>query len=196
MNPQAVCLTGLSARQVAEALNLQPHREGGFFRETYRASTEVATLAGARPLATAILYLLTPESPSRFHRLAADELWFWHAGGRVELWLLPPEGAETGAGPSAAKSSGGTAGTAEILQTALVTIGPDNPSTRPGPPLDGRAGWGAMEKWRRRVSRDRQAESCRLGALGELCGYSGFEYEDFELADREVLPGSIRRTGT
>ena len=189
VNPQTVCLMGLSACQVAEALNLQPHREGGFFRETYRASTEVATLAGARPLATAILYLLTPESPSCFHRLAADELWFWHAGGRVELWLLPPEGAETGAGPSAAKSSGGTAGTAEILQTALVTIGPDNPSTL----VPARRWMGA------RVAAGSDGEVAPQGVAGtdkqKAAGWAlvscvvtpGFEYEDFELADREVL---------
>jgi predicted cupin superfamily sugar epimerase len=79
-----------SAREVAERLALQPHREGGFFRETYRAATEVQTAAGSRPVSTSILYLLTEDSPSRFHRLASDELWFYHAGDPAELWFLPP----------------------------------------------------------------------------------------------------------
>lgn len=52
---------GLPARQVAEELGLEPHREGGYFRETYRAAAKVRTEAGPRPLSTAILYLLTAD---------------------------------------------------------------------------------------------------------------------------------------
>lgn len=80
----------LSAREVAEKHRLEPHREGGFFRETYRSAVEVQTAAGPRPVSTSILYLLTKDSPSRFHRLASDELWFYHAGDPAELWFLPP----------------------------------------------------------------------------------------------------------
>lgn len=188
-DPQAACLTGLSARQVAEALDLQPHREGGFFRETYRAPAEVTAPAGARPLATAILYLLTPESPSRFHRLAADELWFWHAGDRVELWLLPPEGAETGVGPNAAESPGGAAGAAETLQAAPVTLGPDNPSTlvpaRCWMAARVIAGNGGEKAPQSVAGTDKQKAAG--WALVSCVVTPGFEYEDFELADLEVL---------
>lgn len=83
-------LSRSSASALAETLRLAPHREGGFFRETYRAALEVQTAAGPRPVSTSILYLLAENSPSRFHRLVFDELWFYHAGDPAELWFLPP----------------------------------------------------------------------------------------------------------
>ncbi len=88
-----------SAIEVAEALGLEPHREGGFFRETYRSQTVVRTGSGTRPLATAIIYLLTAGSPSRFHRLRFEEIWFFHAGCRAELVMLESE--EGGRPPAA-----------------------------------------------------------------------------------------------
>ena len=86
----AARLEGLSAAQVAAVLGLLPHREGGYFRETYRSPVVIPTPAGMRPLCTSILYLLTADDPSRFHRLRFDEVWFFHAGSPVEMVFLDP----------------------------------------------------------------------------------------------------------
>ena len=50
MAPGLSGLSELNAAQVAGALGLSPHREGGYFRETYRSPVVVPTPAGMRPL--------------------------------------------------------------------------------------------------------------------------------------------------
>lgn len=82
----------IAASRIAADLGLEPHPEGGFFRETYRAPGSVATRRGPRSPATAIFFLATAESPSRFHRLASDELWLHNGGARLELLTLMPDG--------------------------------------------------------------------------------------------------------
>jgi predicted cupin superfamily sugar epimerase len=84
------------AERWIRALELSPHPEGGFFRETWRAS-EVAgaaalpgRFAGPRAFGTAILYLLPAGARSRLHRLRADEVWHFHDGGPLHLHLLTP----------------------------------------------------------------------------------------------------------
>jgi hypothetical protein len=108
-----------AAIEVAEALGLVPHREGGFFRETYRSATSVSTDAGPRPLCTAIVYLLAADSPSRFHRLRSDEVWFFHAGNPAELFLLD----------RAAETHGGLQAEVEARAGAASTR-PNVPATR------------------------------------------------------------------
>jgi predicted cupin superfamily sugar epimerase len=74
---------------VAEQLDLQPHPEGGWYRETFR-SPRMVTLegyAGDRPTATAIYFLLNPGEESAWHVVKSDEIWFWHAGGPLTLRL-------------------------------------------------------------------------------------------------------------
>jgi uncharacterized protein len=83
-------LDGLTAAQVAAALDLRPHREGGYHRETYRSSVLTPTPVGYRSLCTSILYLITATDPSRFHRLRFDEMWFFHAGSPAEMVFLGP----------------------------------------------------------------------------------------------------------
>lgn len=57
---------------------LQPHPEGGSFRETYRSA---ATLPGSsRSLSTAIYYLLPAGQRSLLHRIGADEVWHFYLG--------------------------------------------------------------------------------------------------------------------
>ncbi|MDO9489494.1 MAG: cupin domain-containing protein [Sphingomonadaceae bacterium] len=77
------------ARQLIAKLDLQPHPEGGWYRETWRA----ATAAGERASATAILFLLDAGERSHWHRVDAAELWLWHAGSPLRLETAP------GAGP-------------------------------------------------------------------------------------------------
>lgn len=86
----------ITSISIATALDLVPHPEGGFYRETYRADDLVMTARGPRSSCTAILFMVAAGSPSRFHRLSSDELWLYHGGCRLELTLLLPDGrAET-----------------------------------------------------------------------------------------------------
>jgi predicted cupin superfamily sugar epimerase len=75
-----------------EALSLAPHPEGGFYRETFRASTVLQTPRGARAASTAIYFLLPPETFSAWHRvLGADEAWHCYEGA-LDLHLLDASG--------------------------------------------------------------------------------------------------------
>lgn len=74
----------LSAEAVARLLEMSPHPEGGFYRETFRDSAP----AGARAHSTAIYYLLPAGQVSAWHRVDAAEIWHWHAGAPLELSLF------------------------------------------------------------------------------------------------------------
>lgn len=80
---------GLSARAVIAALDLQPHPEGGHYRETWRDEPA----HGGRGAGTAILFLLEQGRDSHWHRVDATEVWLWQAGGPLALSL-----SEAGAG--------------------------------------------------------------------------------------------------
>jgi len=89
----------LTANQIIALLNLKPHpKEGGYFRETYRSSETISekTLPrrykGIRSFATAIYYLLTPETISAMHRLQSDEIFHFYLGDPVEMLQLWPDG--------------------------------------------------------------------------------------------------------
>lgn len=69
------------AGRLIAALGLQPHPEGGWFRETFRDADTV----GGRARSTAILFLLKAGEASRWHRIDAVEIWHWHRGGPLEL---------------------------------------------------------------------------------------------------------------
>jgi uncharacterized protein len=80
-------------------LKLQPHpKEGGFFRETYRAADRFgaqqlpARYRGERSASTAIYYLLTPNTVSALHRLASDEIFHFYLGSPVRMLQLDPNG--------------------------------------------------------------------------------------------------------
>lgn len=71
----------MNADEVIAALDLQPHPEGGHFRETFRHRRE----DGERGHSTAIYYLLKAGEVSHWHRVDADEIWHWYAGGPLVL---------------------------------------------------------------------------------------------------------------
>ncbi len=73
-------------------LHLQPHPEGGFFRETYRSPNRVSTPWGWRSYLTCALFMVTADSPSHWHQLLADETWFYQAGAPVEHYSLTEGG--------------------------------------------------------------------------------------------------------
>ncbi|MFD6396508.1 cupin domain-containing protein [Nocardia sp. NPDC060249] len=73
----------------AETLDLLPHPEGGWFRETWRSPHTFAPTdyPGPRAAATGILFLLPEHEQSIWHAVRSDELWMWHRGGPLELVL-------------------------------------------------------------------------------------------------------------
>ncbi|HEY4031657.1 MAG TPA: cupin domain-containing protein [Caulobacteraceae bacterium] len=80
----------LTADDVVRLLNLQPHPEGGWYRETFR---DVAGPDG-RARSTAIYYLLAQGQRSHWHRVTdAAEVWCFHAGDPLDLDIAPPAGA-------------------------------------------------------------------------------------------------------
>lgn len=74
---------------LAVALNLEPHPEGGWFRETWRSAMqfEPEGFDGPRALATGIHFLLMPGEVSAPHVVRSDELWLWHRGGPLLLTI-------------------------------------------------------------------------------------------------------------
>jgi len=84
-----------AARALIARHRLAPHPEGGWYRETWRAAAPRGERAGG----TAILFLLEAGQRSHWHKVDADELWFWHAGAPLDL----------------------------RIGDAIVTLGPDDP---------------------------------------------------------------------
>ncbi|MGH3166521.1 MAG: cupin domain-containing protein [Trebonia sp.] len=104
----------------AELLDLQPHPEGGWYRETWRAGPESVPdgYPGPRAAATGIYFLLRPGEESRWHRVRSDEVWLWHAGGPLILRDGGP-----GAGPPGAAAP--VPGASALGPgTPVVTLGP------------------------------------------------------------------------
>jgi len=88
MTGLAVALrTSMDVSMAVTRWRLEPHPEGGYFRETYRSplTTRPPGWPGPRALATAILYLLPAGERSAWHRVRGDELWLWQGGGPMEL---------------------------------------------------------------------------------------------------------------
>lgn len=83
-----------SAEYWINKLELQPHPEGGHYRETYR-STENIQVCGLplrftspRSFSTAIYFLLRSQDKSLFHRIQSDELWHFHYGSSLNIYVL------------------------------------------------------------------------------------------------------------
>ena len=76
----------MTSKELIQTLSLQPHPEGGYFRETYRSAETLTTAQGkVRNVSTAIFYLLENKNKSVFHKIKSDELWFFHQGQPLEL---------------------------------------------------------------------------------------------------------------
>ena len=89
----------MSDPQVLELIaryRLEPHPEGGWYRELHRSTEPVRRGDGeSRDALTLILFLLEGGAVSRWHRVAgADESWHAIAGDPLELLTLPPEGGQ------------------------------------------------------------------------------------------------------
>jgi uncharacterized protein len=87
----------MEARHWIEHLNLQPHPEGGYYRETYRAQLTLPQSAlpdhgGDRTACTAIYFLLAGAQFSAFHRIRSDEMWHFYAGSGLIVHVITPVG--------------------------------------------------------------------------------------------------------
>jgi len=93
----------MTADEVIRLLALQPHPEGGYYRETFRDS---ATTAQGRNASTAIYFLLREDEISRWHRVDASEIWLWHGGEPLELSIIEKDGEMSTLGLSGDLASG------------------------------------------------------------------------------------------
>ncbi len=146
------------ARYWIEKLKLQPHPEGGYFRQSYKADLLLAEdclpgFGGARAVSTAIYFLLEGGNFSAFHRLRSDEIWHFYAGGSLVVHVIAAHGAYS-----------------------RILLGAD---------FEGGETFQAVVKagcWFASEVRDGKS----LGLAG--CTVApGFEFDDFELARREEL---------
>ncbi len=79
------------AQRIIRELGLEPLTvEGGFFKETYRA--EGRAEGGTRRNGTCIYYMMRGADISRWHKVASDEIWLYHAGTPAAQLLLFPDG--------------------------------------------------------------------------------------------------------
>jgi len=67
------------ALELIEELELEPHPEGGWYRETWRDGSE------PRARGTAIYFLLEADQASHWHKVDATEIWHHYAGGPLAL---------------------------------------------------------------------------------------------------------------
>jgi uncharacterized protein len=89
-----------TAQALIELLELSPHPEGGYFRETFRAHQRVQRLDDAmslhdRAAGTAIYYLLPASTYSAWHCVRSDEVWHHYDGAPAELHLIDLTGAHS-----------------------------------------------------------------------------------------------------
>lgn len=86
------------AQEWIDTLQLTPHPEGGWYRESYRAALEIPAAAlpaifdGPRNCCTSIYFLLEAGECSALHRIRQDEIWHFHAGGALGVDAITADG--------------------------------------------------------------------------------------------------------
>jgi predicted cupin superfamily sugar epimerase len=88
----------LTADEVRKLLSLEPNATCGFVRLTFASSQTVAAgalpapFADARPIGSALYFMVTPEAPVRLHRIHNDQLYHYYLGDPIELFMLHADG--------------------------------------------------------------------------------------------------------
>lgn len=83
-----------TAESLIKQLNLIKHPEGGYYRETYRSDIVVpqdvlpAAFDASRRICTSIYFLLPSSERSLLHRIQSDELWHYHAGAPLSIYVI------------------------------------------------------------------------------------------------------------
>jgi predicted cupin superfamily sugar epimerase len=153
----------MTVDEIVRALALLPHPEGGFYRETYRAplvlphAAIARTHPGDRSACTAIHFLVPRGSFSALHRIASDEVWHFYGGAPLEIVEIDPDGVLT------TTRLGGDLARGERPQHVVP-----------------RGAWFGS-----RVLEGTEARGDH--ALVGCTVAPGFDFADFELADREAL---------
>ena len=179
---------------MALSLGLQPHPEGGYYRETYRAAQTLVTPRGERPASTAIIFLITAESMSRLHRLASDELWVYQGGLPLELVTIAPDGG-LGRHLLGDPVEIGRRGDRAHLPAEDVPAGapagpPEGPQALLSQALVPAGSWQGA-----RLAGGPHLPADRAWALVSCVVTPGFDFGDFELGDREALLASFPQHG-
>lgn len=87
-----------SAQYWIDKLKMQPHPEGGYFKEVYRADEQYNgeylpdRFGGDRSYGTSIYFLLIGEQVSKFHRIKSDEIWHFYEGSPVKIYRISLDG--------------------------------------------------------------------------------------------------------
>lgn len=91
-------MSSIKASYWINALEMLPHPEGGYYKETYRSNENISfdkltnRYDGQRSFGTSIYFLLTINDRSHFHRLKSDEIWHYHQGGLVKIHMISSSG--------------------------------------------------------------------------------------------------------
>jgi predicted cupin superfamily sugar epimerase len=146
-------------------LALEPHPEGGYYRQTYRAELLLpkqvlpVQFKAARAASTAIYFLLERGDFSAFHRLQSDELWHFYVGGSVAVHVIDPPGGYS-----------------------LITLGNDPEAGNRFQAVVKAGCWFASHL----IETDREKDDESFALVG--CTVApGFDFADFELAKRQEL---------
>ena len=149
----------LTVKNYIKELNLLPHPEGGYYKETYR-STELIPKSGlpqrfssARNFATAIYFLIEQNNFSALHKIKSDETWHFYAGNTLEVVEISEEG------KLKKTCVGSNIGLGEVFQYTVKA----------------NTWFGSRVK----VGGDFSLVGCTVAP--------GFDFEDFEMASREQL---------
>lgn len=163
--------------KLVRQLQLQPHPEGGYYRETFRSDIQVPFQGRSRCAATSIYYLLADGAWSAWHRIDADETWYFHTGTTpVALHVLSPDGALT------THRLGNPLEHGNLCPAADTTAAPKRGVALQAAVPAG--SWFAAEL-------EDPAGHALLG-----CSVSpGFEFSGFELADERDIQAAIERHG-
>ena len=90
-----------SINNIIQKLQLEPHPEGGYYRQTYRSKDEIQSenlgkeYQGSRSFSTCIYFLLTSDNFSAFHRIKQDEIWHFYDGSPILLHIISKSGVHT-----------------------------------------------------------------------------------------------------
>ena len=88
----------MTVHQLIQQYNLQPHPEGGWYKETYKSGEYITGSAlperfgGSRAFSTAIYFLLEQGNFSAFHRIKSDECWHFYAGDPLLIYVMQLNG--------------------------------------------------------------------------------------------------------
>lgn len=78
-----------TADDFIQQLELEQHVEGGYYRSSFRSQSDFDT---TRSLWSSIYFLLRTGEMSHFHRLTSDEMWYFHAGQSLTIYMIDEQG--------------------------------------------------------------------------------------------------------